>query len=52
MTKEEYTHLKLHDGRAVSVLIKSYRILQGENATLSPEIQTVVPARQFLGEGI
>jgi sulfate transport system ATP-binding protein len=38
MTKEEYAQLGLHDGQKVSILIKSYRILRGEDEELSPEI--------------
>ena len=51
MTKEEYSQLHLTDGQAVSVLIRTYRILD-ESEKLSPEIiasgSTVPP----LGEGI
>jgi sulfate transport system ATP-binding protein len=38
MTKEEYAQLELHEGQKVSILIRSYRILRGENEPLSPEI--------------
>jgi sulfate/thiosulfate transport system ATP-binding protein len=38
MTKEEYAQLGLHEGQKVSILIRSYRILRGENEPLSPEI--------------
>jgi sulfate transport system ATP-binding protein len=38
MTKEEYSQLELHEGQNVSILIRSYRILRGEDEPLSPEI--------------
>jgi len=38
MTKEEYAQLGLHEGQKVSILIRSYRILRGEDEPLSPEI--------------
>ena len=41
MTKEEYAQLGLHEGQNVSILIRSYRILRGEDEPLSPEITAV-----------
>jgi len=38
LTKEEYAQLGLHEGQKVSILIRSYRILRGEDEPLSPEI--------------
>jgi sulfate transport system ATP-binding protein len=52
ITKEEYSQLGLKDGQTVSLLIKSYRILQGENERLSPEIISAIAAPPLLGEGI
>jgi len=52
MTKEEYDTLGLRDGQTVSMIIKSYRILEGESATLSAEILTEQKSPLPLGEGI
>jgi sulfate/thiosulfate transport system ATP-binding protein len=52
MTKEEYSHLGLTDGQPVSLLIKTYRILQGENESLSPEIEATQERPASIGEGI
>jgi len=52
MTKEEYSQLRLHEGRKVSFFIRSYRVLRGEGETLSPEIQADDRGGMALGEGI
>jgi sulfate transport system ATP-binding protein len=52
MTKEEYSQLGLRDGQAVSIFIKSYRILQGENEPMSPEIAAGQELAPAIGEGI
>jgi len=52
MTKEEYAQLGLHDGQKVSILIRSYRILRGENEPLSPEIVTADQGPATFGAGI
>ena len=52
MTKEEYAQLGLRDGQKVSVLIKSYRVLSGQNESLSPEIEATQTVPPILGEGI
>lgn len=54
MTKEEYARLRLEEGREVSFLIRNFRVLRGENESMSPEIvvssdATAIPS---LGEGI
>jgi len=55
MTKEGYAHLGLKDGKEVSLQIRSYRILRGENEPLTPEISTTprpdrqLSAREFEG---
>ena len=52
MTKEEYAQLGLHEGQKVSILIRSYRILRGENEPLSPEIVTADQGPATFGAGI
>ncbi len=52
MTKEEYSQLGLHDGQPVSLFIKSYRILRGENEPMSAEIEARHELAPVLGEGI
>ena len=52
MTKEEYAQLGLHDGMPVSVFIKSYRILRGENEPMSGEIAAKHEFAPAYGEGI
>jgi sulfate transport system ATP-binding protein len=52
MTKEEYTQLGLHIGQPVSIFIKSYRILRGENEAMSPEIAARHEFAPAIGEGI
>ena len=52
MTKEEYGQLGLRDGREVSVIIKSYRILRGDQESMSPEIVAFYERPPCIGEGI
>ena len=52
MTKEEYAHLGLKDGKEVSLQIRSYRILRGENEPLTPEISMTHRPDASIGEGI
>jgi sulfate/thiosulfate transport system ATP-binding protein len=52
MTKEEYAQLGLRDGQTVSLFIKSYRILRGEEESMSPEIPAQHDFASTLGEGI
>jgi sulfate/thiosulfate transport system ATP-binding protein len=52
MTKEEYTQLGLTIGQPVSIFIKSYRILRGENEPMSPEIAAIHDFAPAIGEGI
>ncbi len=52
MTKEEYAQLGLQQGQEVSLLIRSYRILRGENEPLEPEILSLNLGQPTLGEGI
>ena len=52
MTKEEYSQLKLHDGQSVSLFIKSYRILRGENEPMSQEIDARNEFAPVIAEGI
>jgi sulfate transport system ATP-binding protein len=52
MAKEEYAEMGLHDGQEVSIFIKSYRILRGENEPMSDEIEALQQAAPVLGEGI
>ena len=52
MTKEEYAHQGLEDGKAVSFQIRQYRVLAGEAATLSSETEFKYLAPPSLGENI
>jgi sulfate transport system ATP-binding protein len=52
MAKEEYAQLKLLDGKEVSFLIGTYRILRGENEPLSAEITTAAPDVSAYGADI
>lgn len=52
MTKEEFARLRLHEGQEVSFLVRSYRILRGENEPLSAEIQAEMKPAPTYGEGI
>jgi len=52
MTKEEYSQMGLEDGQEVSLFIKSYRILRGENEPMSAEIAARHEFAPVIGEGI
>jgi hypothetical protein len=52
MTKEEYAQLGLHDGRAVSFQIRTYRLLAGEDEALGPEVHARYEAPPTIGEHI
>jgi sulfate transport system ATP-binding protein len=52
MTKEEYSQLGLEDGQEVSIFIRSYRILRGENEPMSAEIDASHQLAPAIGEGI
>jgi sulfate transport system ATP-binding protein len=52
MTKEEYAHHALEDGREVSFQIRQYRVLAGEKAALPPEHETTFVQPPILGEHI
>src|SRR5713226_8346776 len=52
ITKEEYAQLGLKQDQEVSLLIRSYRILRGENEPLEPEILSLNLGQPTLGEGI
>ena len=52
MTKEEYAHQALEDGKEVSFQIRQYRLLGGETAALPPEREFGYQAPPVLGENI
>ena len=52
MTKEEYSHQALEDGREVSFQIPQYRVLARETAALPPERQVSYQAPPIIGEHI
>ena len=52
MTKEEYAHQGLEDGKEVSFQIRQYRVLAGETAALPPESEIRHQAPTSLGENI
>ena len=52
MTKEEYEHQGLEDGREVSFQIRQYRVLAGETAGLPPETELRHPAPPSIAENI
>ena len=52
MTKEDYAHQGLEDGREVSFQIRHYRVLAGETAGLAPEIELRHQALPSIGENI
>ncbi|MEI8039951.1 MAG: ABC transporter ATP-binding protein [Verrucomicrobiota bacterium] len=52
MTKEDYAHQGLEDGREVSFQIRHYRVLAGETAGLPPEIELRHQALPSIGENI
>ena len=52
MTKEEYAHMALYEGRKVSLQIRSYRILAQEHEPLGPEMVVPEKAALHMGENI
>ena len=52
MTKEDYDHQGLGDGKEVSFQIRQYRVLAGETAALLPEEELGYLAPPVLGENI
>jgi sulfate/thiosulfate transport system ATP-binding protein len=52
MTKEEYAHQGLEDGKEVSFQIRQYRVLAGETAPLPPENELKLQPPPILGENI
>jgi sulfate transport system ATP-binding protein len=52
MTKEEYSHHGLADGREVSFQIRQYRVLAREGDKLSPEVAATHDVPLTPGEGI
>jgi sulfate transport system ATP-binding protein len=52
MSKEDYAHHGLEDGREVSFQIRQYRVLAGEKASLPPEHETTYTPPPLLGEHI
>lgn len=52
ITKEEYAHLGLEDGREVSFQVRQYRVLGEEAAALPPEQPVSYPALPTIAEHI
>jgi sulfate transport system ATP-binding protein len=52
MTKEDYAHQALEDGKEVSFQIRQYRVLARESSTLPPETDTAYEPPPTLGENI
>jgi hypothetical protein len=52
MTKEEYAHQGLEDGKEVSLQIRQYRVLAGETAALPPESELSYQPPPVIGENI
>jgi sulfate transport system ATP-binding protein len=52
MTKEEYAHQALEDGREVSFQIRQYRVLAKESAPLPPEREVSYQPPPVIGENI
>ena len=52
MTKEEYAHQGLQDGRPISFQIRQYRVLGREPAALPPETELRYQAPPLMGENI
>jgi sulfate transport system ATP-binding protein len=52
MSKEDYAHQCLEDGREVSFQIRNYRVLARERAALAPELELVYKPPPVLGEHI
>lgn len=52
MTKEEYAHQGLADGKEVSFQIRQYRVLAREGAALPPETELLDQAPPIIGDNI
>ena len=52
MSKEDYSHEGLYDGREVSFQIRQYRVLAWQEATLPPETDLPYQAPPVVGENI
>ena len=52
MSKEEYAHQGLHDGKEVSFQIRQFRVLAGEQAPLKPESELSYQPPPSVGENI
>ena len=52
MSKEEYAHQGLHDGKEVSFQIRQFRVLAGEQAPLKPESELNYQPPPSVGENI
>jgi len=52
MSKEEYSHLGLEDGKEVSFQIRQYRVLARESSALPPETELSYQPPPALGENI
>ena len=52
LTKEEYSHLGLEDGREVSFQIRQYRVLAREEAQLPPELAATYTPPPTIAENI
>ncbi len=52
MTKEDYAHQGLEDGKEVSFQVRQYRVLSREDAALSPETEARYPSHAGYAENI
>ena len=52
MSKEEYAHQGLEEGREVSFQIRQYRVLAKESAALPPESEAAYQPPPMIGENI
>jgi hypothetical protein len=52
MSKEEYAHQALEDGREVSFQIRQYRVLAREQAALPPERELAYQPPPIVGDNI
>ena len=52
MSKEEYAHQGLEDGKEVSFQIRQYRVLAREHGALTPEQQALNELPPTIGENI
>lgn len=52
ITKEDYAHLNLEEGKEVSFQIRQYRVLARGDSQLPPEVSVAHTAPPLIGEGI